>query len=39
MKTLVARVKALGFFYLCFGLGFFAGCAFSGLMMGLGRMQ
>jgi hypothetical protein len=33
----LAGIKRLGFFYLVFGLGFFAGCAFAGFIIGFGR--
>jgi hypothetical protein len=32
----LAGVKALGYFYLVFGAGFFAGCAFVGFAGGAG---
>lgn len=38
LKRIGAFYKKLGFFYVCFGAGFFAGCAFTGFLCGMGRL-
>lgn len=42
LGPIAARVsrfyKRLGFFYLTFGAGFFAGCAFTGFLCGFGKL-
>jgi hypothetical protein len=35
---MIAYLKQLGYFYLTFGAGFFAGCAYAGLVVGLGGL-
>lgn len=39
MGRLIAAVKGLGYFYLVFGAGFFVGCLYTGLGVGLGIIK